>query len=679
MSATKNGSSSCVALETSRINDHRLFNYSRTETTSIYTKTTVNYSSELYTLKDGYPRLNLIPTNTITNAYTTVSGIIQHYPTPHPDCDIRTELSCRKCTVHGGMDVQLIYWGNTNETKSSNWTATLTDAPPVTAILNGTTLTSPSVYLSYGKIGVFDGCGVDFLHTYTNILVTLPPGALSSLEQDDKENIVTRSFNLGDLTDPIPASPYLHQITCAIVNNTNDCLPIPPLSRYSPVVAVPSEIFSLDPYFKICDLYFRGAWDPPRILVPAKALGPTSAVEANLPAQTIKPGASPKPFEPAITADPQSTLSPSPVPKSASNGDKSDTYLTANKNLNANDSSARDLTIEDSPVSNDVPNAGLPSAAPDPASRTVPVVVEATPSVSGQIHDPNRAGIITDHSPHTLFPSANAAPTPIPQLLLATLDDQTVVFNSALSQSLSSGKEPDLLTGSIPLASAKVIGSNTLSFPPSLKIEGLSTILPAFTFGGKTIYPNSASEYIINDQTLIVGAPAITVSGTPLSIAPLASALFIGTKTIPIIISSPKPLPTLIIGDITIIPNPATQYIVNGQTLIPGGPAITLSSTSISLSQDVSALFIGTNTIPLTTTPLDSPPTLTIGDLTIAPNSASEYILNGQTLIPGGPAITLSNTCRSLADDASTIIIGTNTIPLTAPSLNCSQLSPLAI
>lgn len=133
------------------------------------------------------------------------------------------------------------------------------------------------------------------------------------------------------------------------------------------------------------------------------------AVEANLPAQTIKPGASPKPFEPAITADPQSTLSPSPVPKSASNGDKPDTYLTANKNLNANDSSAKELTIEDSPVSNDVPNAGLPSAAPDPASRTVPVVVEATTSVSGQIHDPNRAGIITDHSPPTLFPSANAA------------------------------------------------------------------------------------------------------------------------------------------------------------------------------------------------------------------------------------------------------------------------------
>lgn len=239
MRETKNGSSSCVAFETSRINDRRLFNYSTSGITSIYTKTTVNYSSALYTLKDGYPRLNLIPTTTITITYTTVHKILQNYPTPHPDCDIRTELSCRKCTVHGGMDVQLIYWGNTNKTKLSTSSAALTDSSPMMAVFNGTTFTSPSVYLSYGKIGVYDGCGVDFLHTYTNVLVTLPPSALSSLEQDDSENIVTRSFNLGDLTDPIPASPYLHQITCAIVNNTNDCLPIPPLSRYSPVVAVP--------------------------------------------------------------------------------------------------------------------------------------------------------------------------------------------------------------------------------------------------------------------------------------------------------------------------------------------------------------------------------------------------------------------------------------------------------
>lgn len=80
-------------------------------------------------------------------------------------------------------------WGNTNNTQSSHWIATLTNAPLVTAILNGTTLISPLVYLSYDKIGVFDGCGVEFLHTYVNLLVTLPPGgALLLLEQDDKEN-----------------------------------------------------------------------------------------------------------------------------------------------------------------------------------------------------------------------------------------------------------------------------------------------------------------------------------------------------------------------------------------------------------------------------------------------------------------------------------------------------------
>lgn len=662
MSAAKNGSSSCVALETSRINDRRLFNYSTSATTSVYTKLTVNYSSVLYTLQDGYPRLNLIPTTTITNVYTTVRKIYQTYPTPHPNCDIRTELSCGKCTVHGGMDVQLIYWGNTNNnTKPSNRSAILTDASSVTAVLNGTTFTSPSLYLSYGKIGVYDKCGVDFLHTYTNVLVTLPPNALSSLEQDDKENIVTRSFNLGDLVDPVPASPYLHQITCAIVNNTNDCLPILPLSQYSPVVAVPSEIFSVDPYFKNCNLYFRGAWDPPRILVPANALGPTSAVDANLPTQAIKPGAFPTPFEPAVTADPQLTPSPLPKPESASNGDISNQFLPANKNQKATDP-----TLKNSPVSNDVSNGDLVSPVLLPASRTAPVVVEADPTLPSQIYDTNLAGVVTDHSSPVIFSSANAAPIPILKTPSTTLDNQAVVTDSALSQSLNLGKKLDVLTTPIPLASAIVTGGSTLPFLPVLKIEEPATNLPAaFTFGGRPIYPNSASEYIINDQTLIAGSPAITVSGTHLSIAPLASTVFIGTSPIPLLITSPpKLLPTLTIGDIAISPNAASKYIINGQTLIPGGPAITLSSTSISLAQDASALFIGTNVIPLTTPTPKPLPTLTLGELTITPNAASLYIINGQTLIPGGPAITLSSTRVSLAQDASAFIIGTNTIPL---------------
>lgn len=693
MRETKNGSSSCVALETSRINDRRLFNYSTSDITSIYTKTTVNYSSALYTLKDGYPRLNLIPTTTITITYTTVHKILQNYPTPHPDCDIRTELSCRKCTVHGGMDVQLIYWGNTNKTKLSTSSAALTDSSPVTAVFNGTTFTSPSVYLSYGKIGVYDGCGVDFLHTYTNVLVTLPPSALSSLEQDDSENIVTRSFNLGDLTDPIPASAYLHQITCAIVNNTNDCLPIPPLSRYSPVVAVPQEIFSIDPYFKSCDLYFRGAWDPPRILVPAQALGPTSAVGAKLPIQKIQPGASPKPFEPDVTAEPQLTPSPSPKSNGAPNGDISGNSFSANKNPNANRP-----TLNNYADNHDVPTANLLPTTLDQASRTVPVVVEAYSSFSGQIHDPNRAGIVTDHIPSTLFPSTNATPTPVPILPPTTLDHQSVEFDGALSRSLSWGNDLNLLTTPIPLATAIVIGSNTLTFLPALKTEEPSTILPTFTFDGRlssasgnnhillissppkllptltigdiTITPNPASQYNINGQTLFPGGPAITVSSTSISLAQDASALYVGTN--PIFLATPPPIPppTPTIGDLAITPNAKSQYIIDSQTLIPGGPAITLSSTRLSLAPDASALIIGTNTISFIPYSHKSLPTLTIGDLTIIPNAASQYNVNGQTLIPGGPAITLASTRIFLDPSASVLVVGTKTSNLFSITTN---------
>lgn len=77
----------------------------------------------------------------------------------------------------------------------------------------------------------------------------------------------------------------------------------------------------------------------------------------------------------------------------------------------------------------------------------------------------------------------------------------------------------------------------------ALIIDGSSTIplitaFPTLTIAGKTIAPKSASEYIINSQTLRPGYSAITVSGIAISLAPSASALVIGgTKTSPLFTS----------------------------------------------------------------------------------------------------------------------------------------------
>ena len=143
-------------------------------------------------------------------------------------------------------------------------------------------------------------------------------------------------------------------------------------------------------------------------------------------------------------------------------------------------------------------------------------------------------------------------------------------------------------------ATEVVIGTSTLQ----LSYITAPPALPLLTVDDYTLTPNGISEYIIAGQTLFPGALAITVSGTPISLGPDASAIVIESSTIPILPSSNinKP-PLLTIDGITYTPNSASDYIIASQTLIPGGPPITVSGTQLSLFPGASDLVIGTSTI----------------------------------------------------------------------------------
>ncbi|MCJ1252994.1 hypothetical protein MMC24_000801 [Lignoscripta atroalba] len=220
----------------------------------------------------------------------------------------------------------------------------------------------------------------------------------------------------------------------------------------------------------------------------------------------------------------------------------------------------------------------------------------------------------------------------------------------------------------VPGASAITISGTPISLAPyaSNIVIGTSTIVlgaaptpvPAvITFGGSTVTANARSEFVIGTQTIFPGASAVTISGTPISLAPLASNIVIGGSTI---ILSPTPAPAVItIGGSTITANAQSDFVIGTQTLKPGGPAITISGTPVSLAPSASALVIGTSTITLGSIP--SPAVITIGVSTITATAQSEFIIGSQTLRPGAPAITVSGTPISLAPSASDVVIGTTT------------------
>jgi hypothetical protein len=126
----------------------------------------------------------------------------------------------------------------------------------------------------------------------------------------------------------------------------------------------------------------------------------------------------------------------------------------------------------------------------------------------------------------------------------------------------------------------------------------------------------------------------------------------------------------------TYSPNSVSQYEIGSQTLVAGGPAITVSGAIVSLAPSASALVIGSNTQALSPSPVTSIPQAP--GITLSPNlvlstdpaATYYYIIGSQTLVPGGPPLTLSGTRVSLAASASALIIGsmTSILPIAAGS-----------
>lgn len=240
----------------------------------------------------------------------------------------------------------------------------------------------------------------------------------------------------------------------------------------------------------------------------------------------------------------------------------------------------------------------------------------------------------------------------------------------------------------IPGGPAITISSSPISLPTSaadLTVGGTAYVFvsttqhamlnpPPLTIGGSVITPSTGSNYLIGSQTLMPGGLAITISGTLIYLAPSASEVVIGSTTHKLASAVGRvqpPLPTLTMEGSAVTPNSAGAYIIASQKLTPGGPAITVSGTLISLAPSLSDVVIGGTTQVIVSAAEGAQPllpTLTMEDSAVTPNSAGDNIITSQTLIPGGTAITVSAIPISLAPAASDLVIGTSTEMLAAPT-----------
>ncbi|KAI9714027.1 MAG: hypothetical protein M1820_000757 [Bogoriella megaspora] len=238
-------------------------------------------------------------------------------------------------------------------------TITPTATGLVTAVLNGTIFTSPSVYLSINKAGLSTAGGLSAVRS--NLLVSVDPDQLSSGR--GFHGMDPYSFNLGDIAGPVPYPAYANQRTCS---EPQLCLTI--FNNYAPGISVPPQITALDPRWNSCVPGLFPGWDPPHILTPVNR---PAAPTASNPFPTVT---QPTPVQSPTNTSPKQTGAPA---------GPHTTQPTQPHQPSA------DPSPEPSP-SDPKPNpdpADPSSAAPPPQSQTAPP--PAPPSQPSPLPDPD--------------------------------------------------------------------------------------------------------------------------------------------------------------------------------------------------------------------------------------------------------------------------------------------------
>ena len=178
------------------------------------------------------------------------------------------------------------------------------------------------------------------------------------------------------------------------------------------------------------------------------------------------------------------------------------------------------------------------------------------------------------------------------------------------------------------------------------------------TVGDQTFAPDP-SGFQIAGTSIRPGANAITISGTPISLAP-SGTLIVGDKTF----AAANPNPLLSVSDQTFTANPGGFSIGNSR-IVPGAPALTVAGTPISLgSSGVLAMGSRTVGIPLTTGAFY--PVLTAGSQNFTANPTG-FSIAGTSIWPGGPSVTVSGT-RVVLGASGVLVVGSQTLSLNPSS-----------
>ena len=296
-------------------------------------------------------------------------------------------------------------------------------------------------------------------------------------------------------------------------------------------------------------------------------------------------------------------------------------------------------TIGGTPIA--APNTDITQDTPPEPHPAPSYVVSLAPSASAVV-----VNGITSPMPNTAnvgsgpIVTINSQPTTLGAVPGLAIDAQYVVAGApaATIQGVPISLAPS--------ASAIVVDGGTTPISPGQT--------PVITLGSQPVTASPTSQYVLAGRTLVPGAAAITISGTPISVPTDGNAVVVGGSTVAIPHTASPVLPVITLGNQVITANSASQFLVGDQTLAPGAPAITVAAPASAVAASG-----------------PSPTTLTVGGEVFTPNPTA-FPIDGTTISADGPGVTVDGTSISLGP-SGVLNIGGSTI-----SLPVSEISPTA-
>ena len=433
---------------------------------------------------------------------------------------------------------------------------------------------------------------------------------------------------------------------------------------------MPLDLTRLDPAWSTCDVVYWGAFDPPVALHTATALVPDPNQDSPPTPAPGSPIARPHaPATPTVRpVDPGKPATNTPVPKAnPQDPERQDPHPFDPIKTSADDPNLKpqghdSQSTKVQPLNSQDPNPQDPNSR-DPNSQDTnsqdpnthdPSPPDPPPQIPGEHNADVPNPVTSPNGKHDGDPTGPANPPPsqpFPQ------NDGVDVNQGEFGKSRDPQTSTNEPAGRTSEEDAGADPSNEHDAASSSKSAGSPNQSPADhtqplpSIGGHQIQAAGQGGGIIIASTTIPSGVQITIDGTPLSV---------GKDHIIIIASS----------TIRLNPQPAKSIVtlVNGDVISAGGQAALASGTTVALAPNNDALII----VNGKTSPIAPPPPisiLTIAGQTLTP-APSGFVVQGHSVLPGGSAVTVvGGSTISLASDGNALIVNGKTSPLPPASV----------